>query len=106
MTSTGGNDFSSADVGDVVTASGIPSGTIINSVTGTSSATLSAAVVTGTASGLSFTLSKEPGDGAPIGIPVNVMGVNATSGTEFTITNDFYLSGESALEWHVHGELG
>lgn len=97
LTSTNGTDFSSASVGDVVSGTGIASGTIINSVSGTSSATLSAAVVTGTASALSFTLSKQPGDGTPIGIPVNIMGVNPTSGTEFTITNDFYLSGESSL---------
>lgn len=90
ITSSNGTDFSGADVGDVVTASGIPANTIIDSVTGTSSATLSQAVVTGTVSGLSFTLSKQPGDGTPNGVPVNVMGVNPTSGTEFTISTNFF----------------
>src|ERR1700733_882242 len=88
--------FSSVAAGQSITGADIPSGTTISSVGGTS-LTLSAAA-TGTDANdnpkvnIGTTLAE--GNGAPIGIPIRVMGVNTSSGTESTFAS-YALSGQT-----------
>jgi hypothetical protein len=71
--------------GDAVSGSGIPSGTTISSVSGSSATLSNSATSTGTADLTVTTTSKlAVGQGAPIGIPIRIVGVNAASGTEAT----------------------
>ncbi len=74
--------------GQAITGSGIPSGTTVSSVSG-GTLTLSQAA-TGTATEnvrITTTTKLAVGSGAPIGVPIRLMGVNTASGTEATFTS-------------------
>jgi hypothetical protein len=77
--------------GDAVTGTGIPSGTTVTgSPAGTSSLTLSnAATASGTVNLTINTGSSKltVGKGAPIGVPIRIVGVNTASGTEATFAS-------------------
>ena len=73
--------------GQAITGPDIPSGTTVSSVSG-GSLTLSQAA-TGTATDnvrITTTTKLAVGSGAPIGVPIRLMGVNTASGTESTFT--------------------
>jgi hypothetical protein len=71
--------------GDAVSGAGIPSGTIISSVSGSSAVLSNNATASGTPN-LKVTTSGTlaVGQGMPIGVPIRIMGVNPNSGTEST----------------------
>jgi hypothetical protein len=86
ITPSSGTFPSTVVAGDAVTGSGIPSGTTVSSGAGTGTLTLSSnATATGTPN-LNFrtTTKLASGTGLPVGIPVRLMGVNTSSGTEAT----------------------
>jgi hypothetical protein len=74
--------------GDAVSGSGIPSGTTISSVSGSTLTLSNSATASGTVD-LTATISSAltAGNGYPIGIPIRIMGVNAASGTEATFAS-------------------
>jgi hypothetical protein len=84
-----GNFPSTVVADDAVTGVGIPSGTTVSSGAGTGTLTLSNnATATGTPN-LNFktTTKLASGAGLPVGIPVRLMGVNESSGTEATFAS-------------------
>jgi hypothetical protein len=89
VTISSGTFPSTVVAGDAVTGTGIPSGTTVSSGSGTATLTLSNnASATGTPNLNFATTSKlAVGQGLPVGIPVRIMGVNGSSGTEFTFQN-------------------
>ena len=73
--------------GQTVTGPNIPSGTTVVSGAGTNTLTLSAAATgSSTTATLTFAIGTtlSVGNGAPIGLPIRIVGVNASSGTTFT----------------------
>ncbi len=73
--------------GDAITGPDIPAGTTITSVTG-GTANLSQAPANATDTVRITTTGKlAVGSGAPIGVPIRLMGVNTSSGTEATYTS-------------------
>jgi hypothetical protein len=74
--------------GDAVSGGGIPSGTTISSV-GATTATLSNSATSGGTVDLKVTIPSKlaVGQGAPIGIPIRVMGINTASGVESTFAS-------------------
>jgi hypothetical protein len=81
--------------GDAVSGSGIPSGDTVASVSG-STLTLQNAATLSQTTNLQITTATKlaVGQGAPIGIPIRLMGVNPSSGTESTFAG-FANSGTS-----------
>ena len=81
--------------GDAVTGPGIASGTTIVSDSGSSAVLSANPTATGTENLRITTASAlAEGSGAPIGIPIRLMGVNTSSGTEATFTS-FAASGQT-----------
>jgi hypothetical protein len=74
--------------GDAVSGSGIPSGTTVSSVSGSTLTLSNSATASGTVD-LTVTLSSAltAGNGYPIGIPIRIVGVNTASGTEATFAS-------------------
>jgi hypothetical protein len=74
--------------GQAISGSGIPSGTTISSVSG-SSATLSNSATGDGKVNLTVTTTSKlaVGQGAPIGVPIRLVGVNTASGTEATFAS-------------------
>jgi hypothetical protein len=80
--------------GDAVTGTDVPSGTTINSVSGGSATLSNNASGSGTVNLTVTTATKlAVGQGAPIGVPIRLLGVNTSSGTEST----FQLYAESGV---------
>jgi hypothetical protein len=78
---------STVAAGDAITGPDIPAGTTITSVSG-GTANLSQAPSNATDTVRITTASKlAVGSGAPIGVPIRLMGVNTASGTESTFTS-------------------
>jgi hypothetical protein len=78
---------STVAAGDAITGPDIPSGTTITSVSG-GTANLSQAPSNATDTVRITTTGKlAVGSGAPIGVPIRLMGVNTSSGTESTFTS-------------------
>ncbi len=75
--------------GDAVSGNGIPSGTLVSSVSGASMTLSNNATVTTSTGTLDITTTstQAEGQGFPVGIPVRIMGVNTASGTEATFTS-------------------
>jgi len=71
-----------------VSGPGIPGGTTISSVSGGSAVLSANATATSTTATLDITTTTTltEGNGVPVGIPVRLMGVNTSSGTEATFT--------------------
>jgi hypothetical protein len=80
-----GNFPSTVASGDTVSGSGIPSGTTVSSVSG-GTVTLSNSATSSATENLTITTTSNlaVGQGAPIGIPVRILGILTTSGIEST----------------------
>jgi hypothetical protein len=79
---------STVSAGDAVSGSGVPAGTTLNSVSGTSAVLSNNATLTQTSSLVITTTGKlTEGQGAPIGIPIRVMGINTAAGIESTFSS-------------------
>jgi hypothetical protein len=77
--------FPSSVVGDAISGSGIPSGTTVSSVSGSTAVLSNSATATGTPNlTITTTSTLAEGQGLPVGIPIRLMGVNTASGTEST----------------------
>ncbi len=91
--------FSSVATGQTITGSNIPSGTTISSIGGGGTSLTLSNNATGTSSNenpkvnIGTTLAE--GNGAPIGVPIRVVGVNTNSGTEATWTS-YSASGQTS----------
>jgi hypothetical protein len=74
--------------GDAVSGSGIPSGTTVSSVSGSTLTLSNSATASGTVD-LTVTISSAltEGNGYPTGIPIRIVGVNTASGTESTFAS-------------------
>jgi hypothetical protein len=74
--------------GDAISGTGIPSGTTISTVSGSSATLSNSATASGTGNVRITTASTlAEGSGAPIGVPLRLMGVNTASGTEATFAS-------------------
>ncbi len=76
--------------GDAISGAGIPSGTTISSVNNAAGTAILSANATSTGTpNLTITTASAlaVGKGAPIGVPIRLMGVNTASGTESTFTS-------------------
>jgi hypothetical protein len=86
--SVAGSFPSSVGVGDAITGTGIPSGTTLSTESGGTATLSNAATATGTINARITTASTlSVGNGAPIGVPVRLIGVNTASGTEATFAS-------------------
>jgi hypothetical protein len=74
--------------GDAISGTGIPSGTTVTGASGSTLTLSNAATSGGTINARVTTTSNlAVGQGAPIGVPVRIMGVNTASGTEATFAS-------------------
>ncbi len=86
--SVSGSFPSSVGAGDAISGAGIPSGTTLATESGGSATLSNAATATGTINARITTASNlAVGNGASIGIPVRLIGVNTASGTESTFAS-------------------
>jgi hypothetical protein len=82
--------------GDAVTGAGVPSGTTVASVSGGTLTLSQNASASGTVNlRVTTTTTLAVGQGAPIGVPIRVMGINTNSGVESTFAS-FANSGVSS----------
>ncbi len=83
--------------GDAISGAGIPSGDTVNSVSGGTITLTNAATTTANSTVHINTGSSSlnEGQGVPIDVPIRIMGVNTSSGTEYTFSN-FAESGVSS----------
>jgi hypothetical protein len=96
--------FRADEVGSSVSGAGIQGGTTITAVNSASDVTLSLATLNNSG-GNSVTITDRPGDGNPINIPIFIMGVNPSSGTNFTISTTFFKAGVGGTECDSDSDL-
>ena len=78
-------NFPTSLTGDAITGPGIPSGTTISSVSGSTAILSNTATASGTPN-LTVTMTSKlaVGQGLPVGIPIRILGINTSSGVEST----------------------